>query len=121
MTCIPGSRPPSTTSLERPSVTPDPDLHGDRLAVAQDPDPLLRRRAARAAGFFVCGSGPGIRLPTMPRSDVSSLSSCCGGVKRSAPLGTSRAFGRVAVVISAVAVMPGRRLRSLLSTLRIVL
>ncbi len=49
------------------------------------------------AGFFTSASGS-------------------GGVKRRAALGTSRTFSRVRVVISAVPVMPGRRLRSSLST-----
>jgi hypothetical protein len=42
-------------------------------------------------------------------------------MKRSAAFGTSNAFSRLAVVISAVAVMPGRRLRSSFATFRRVL
>ena len=55
----------------------------------------------------------GMSMEMMPPESALGF---VGGLKRSAALGTSKTFSRAVVVISAVAVIPGRRLRSLLST-----
>jgi hypothetical protein len=62
--------------------------------------------------------GPGSIMPTRPRE---ALFCCCaGGENRNAAFGTSSAFSTFLTVMSAVAVIPGRRARSVLSTLSTV-
>jgi hypothetical protein len=66
--------------------------------------------------FLGWRGGRGIKAPAMPRPDDFSAVPGAGGVNLSAAFGTSKALSRVSVVISAVPVMPGRRLRSSFST-----
>ena len=66
-----------------------------------------------------CDGGRVIRLSMNPPEGAEADG--LGGVKRSAALGTSSTPSRLAVEISAVAVMPGRRLRSPLETFSSVL
>ena len=75
--------------------------------------------AATTGRVFVVGGGPGVSRATSPR--LFAWASAVGGTKRSAALGTSSTSSRLAVTMVAVAVMPGRKARSSLSTCRMVL
>ena len=72
------------------------------------------------AGFGAGLGGRGSSEPTRPVEASPFFSSCTGGVKRSAALGTRMAFSTFLTVMSAVAVIPGRRERSELLTLSTV-
>ena len=86
-----------------------------RVCPAPGPAPPAGLRLA-----FALRGGPGISCETMPRLALAGLPAASApawaGVKRKAVLGTSSTSLRSVEVMVAAAVMPGRRLRSLLST-----
>src|SRR5574341_723951 len=107
------------TSVIRPLVAPTitetatgvPSLRAYTWRASPFPVAPFARLAVVAAG------GCGTRLPTRPPPfSFFSGRDVAAGVKRNAALGTWRTSSRLAVVISAVAVMPVRKERSRLST-----
>src|SRR4030042_5731433 len=116
---IPGLMSPVTTSVMLPSV--DPIVTG--MAKSW---PFFKVQT-RCCFLLVATSspcldaelgGPGSNAPT--RLAEGFFSSCTGGVKRSAALGIKMAFSSFLTVMSAVAVIPGRRDRSELLTFNTV-
>src|SRR5262245_19661238 len=119
MTGVPSLMLPSTISVYRPSVWPVVTVTGEVFP--------SRRIHTRCSEPFVLCSGccrvrdreePGMRLPTKPR--FGGLCDVVEGVKRNAAFGTMSVPLTEAVAISADAVIPGRRLRSLFRTFRTV-
>ena len=121
MTCMPSCTASPLTSVLVPSLAPVRIAYAHRRAVAQDPDLLLAIARAVVGGPRHARRRPRDQAARPRRRLGCAAGIPAGGAKRSAAFGTSSTSRACCVVISAVAVMPGRRLRSSLFTVSTVL
>jgi hypothetical protein len=128
MTGMPACSSLPVTSVTRPSLTPCVTATGtatpSRSTQTWRTSAVLAPSAAERRCVVPRG-GRGRRVVTRPPGPLALLAAAwapaCVGVKRSAVLGTSSTSRRSVAVMVAVAVMPGRSERSLLSTSRWVM
>src|SRR5690606_31814473 len=124
MTCMPGWSSPPVISVSRPSLIPVVTVTGcatpsRSTQISRTPPTPSAFRLGRADRGAPCGR-LGISLERIPPLDDDALEfasgAACAGVKRSAVFGTRSTSCRSMALIVADAVIPGRRLRSPLST-----
>ena len=126
MTAMPGWSCSLLTSVMRPSLMPTctamgwgrPSCSTHTCLRAPGPGPLPppaapRRENDLGARGMICATMP---PPPWAEAPASGAAAALTGVNRRAVLGTSSTSVRSVAVMVAAAVMPGRRLRSALST-----
>src|SRR5690606_8141498 len=121
ITGVPGWSGPERTSVMTPSVAPIVIATGCGTPFCSTQTRGVPPRAFASGGRDGARRGMRKSCATSPPPEERDCAAGAGGVKRSAAFGTSSTSRTSLTVITAVAVMPGRRERSALSTVRIAL